>query len=443
MQTEITDAAAIGKTIREFTFSFTAGQMIVHFDDGTFTVFGIDGTYDPDIVSQKLALFDFGDDKLVRANILSAEELEKKRAERTKRWKQIRELRDRRRYEEPKIDSKIHKPECAFFVGDNMTTDLVEFSVDERALAEIQDPGELKDWRDKTEAVRQYVKNQGVGLDGQNRYAEAKIWIERRLGQVLGDMPKAKGAAKEGWKTRFHDATALQLPTLADLGIAKTQSHRWQAIASLPEEILRAYIAEIKSEDEELTSKGVYRLAQKLKKELKREREIPVFLEGEYRVIYADPPWQFSNSGFDQSAAAHYPTMATNEICDMPIDKLIPASEGSVLFLWATNAMLEDAFQVVAAWGFEYKTNLVWVKDKAPGMGWFVKNRHELLLLATNSPGLHPQEKPFSIIEAPVTKHSKKPDCVYEMIERMYDGPYIELFARMRREGWDSWGNEL
>ena len=181
------------------------------------------------------------------------------------------------------------------------------------------------------------------------------------------------------------------------------------------------------------------------KRELvKRQSKPPApFLEGEYHVLYADPPWQFSNSGFDQSAAAHYPTMSTDKICDLPIDKLTSMQRGTVLFLWATNAMLEDALQVIDAWGFEYKTNLVWLKDRSPGMGWFVKNRHELLLLATNSPGLHPQEKPFSIVEAPVTKHSKKPGCVYEMIERMYDGPYIELFARATREGWDSWGNEF
>lgn len=151
-----------------------------------------------------------------------------------------------------------------------MTTALVEFSIDEQALAEIQDPGELKDYRDKAEAVRQYVKNQGVGLDGQNRYAEAKIRIERRLGQVLASMVKNPGGGDRRSDHRL-DGLTSDTPTLIDLGITKFQSHYWQVMASLPEETLRAYIAKTKAKGGELTSKEVYRLAQKEKQRLARE----------------------------------------------------------------------------------------------------------------------------------------------------------------------------
>ena len=165
----------------------------------------------------------------------------------------------------------------------------------------------------------------------------------------------------------------------------------------------------------------------------------PPLPEGEFRVIYADPPWQFDNSGFDQSAASHYSTMSTEDICKLEI----PAGDHSVLLMWATNAMLEDALEVIKAWGFNYKTNMVWIKDKGPSIGWFITSRHEHLLIATRGEGMHPDYKPLSVITGEVTKHSKKPNSVYELIERMYEGPYLELFARNKRDGWESWGNEI
>ena len=96
-------------------------------------------------------------------------------------------------------------------------------------------------------------------------------------------------------------------------------------------------------------------------------------------------------------------------------------------------------------WGFEYKSNLVWIKDKAPGMGWFTESKHELLLIGVNGEGLHPKYKPQSWIKENRTKHSKKPEVFYEIIEKMYPTQkYIELFARndSKRKNWIYWGNE-
>lgn len=163
---------------------------------------------------------------------------------------------------------------------------------------------------------------------------------------------------------------------------------------------------------------------------------------GKFDVIYADPPWQFDNSGFEQSAASIYPTMPTDKICALPIQETTKGS--CVLFIWATNAMLEDALKVISAWGFTYKTNIVWIKDRAPGMGWFTKSKHELLLICTKGEGLHPQWKPDSWQEYKVTEHSKKPSSFYTIIEKMYPHQkYIELFARNKRQGWESWGNQI
>lgn len=169
------------------------------------------------------------------------------------------------------------------------------------------------------------------------------------------------------------------------------------------------------------------------------KQELP---EGKFNVIYADPPWQFSNSGLNESAENTYAsTMATEDICAMPIKEL--TTPDTVIFMWATNAMLKDALSVLEAWGFEYKTNICWAKNKGPSIGWFLQTRHELLLIGTRSNNTHPKLKPVSWFEAGVRAHSQKPDEAYVIIEKMYDGPYVELFARNTKEGWISYGNEI
>ena len=160
--------------------------------------------------------------------------------------------------------------------------------------------------------------------------------------------------------------------------------------------------------------------------------------DGFYRVVYADPPWRFDNSGFDQSAEQQYPVMSTSDICNI----YVPCADNAVLFLWATNSMIMDALEVMTAWQFDYKTNFVWVKDRGPTMGFYTQSRHELLLIGTRGENMLPEVRPLSIIRGKVTKHSKKPE-MYNMIESMYDGPYLELFARNKRDGWESWGNEI
>lgn len=172
--------------------------------------------------------------------------------------------------------------------------------------------------------------------------------------------------------------------------------------------------------------------------EEKRTRELPT---GKYAVIYADPPWQYDNSGFNESADNQYPTMPLDEICELPIGDL--ADETTVLFLWATNPLLPEALKVLESWGFEYKTNMAWIKDAGRGKGWYLKSKHELLLIGVKSETPHPVERPDSCFEADRGNvHSQKPEKAYEIIESMYPGNKVELFARNSREGWDSWGNE-
>lgn len=172
-----------------------------------------------------------------------------------------------------------------------------------------------------------------------------------------------------------------------------------------------------------------------------QDTELP---EDKYSIIYADPPWRYDFPISESRAIENqYPTMSIEEIRDLPVIDL--AADNAVLFLWATNPLLPDALTVIEAWGFTYRTNMVWVKDRI-GMGFYARQRHELLLVAIKGePSVPmPDDRPDSVIESPRGEHSAKPNEVYHIIERMYPvGKRIELFARTPVTGWDQWGNEI
>jgi len=166
----------------------------------------------------------------------------------------------------------------------------------------------------------------------------------------------------------------------------------------------------------------------------------PEMPEGKHQIILADPPWPFRNIGFEESAQKHYPTMSIEEISALKI----PAEKDAILFLWVVNTHIAEGLEVCKNWGFEFKTELVWCKNKGPSIGWWIRSKHELLFIAQKGEGIYPQERIDSWFQADATKHSKKPEIVYDFIEKMYPNQrYLELFARRPRKGWTSWGNEL
>ena len=179
----------------------------------------------------------------------------------------------------------------------------------------------------------------------------------------------------------------------------------------------------------------------KLTKQLVEKPTEPLPMpEGIYNVIYVDPPWTYTHSFLAGSPNSHYPTMTTEEICELEI----PTNNDAVIFLWTTNPLLPDAFRVLEAWGFTYKTNICWVKDR-PGTGHYVRGQHELLLIAVKGNIGTPPTKAriASVIHAPKTEHSHKPEEFYDVIEAMYQGKYLELFATEERKNWVSWGLEV
>lgn len=165
-----------------------------------------------------------------------------------------------------------------------------------------------------------------------------------------------------------------------------------------------------------------------------------------YGVILADPEWRFEvysrDTGMDRSADNHYPTSDLEVIKSRPVGEI--AADDCVLFLWATAPMLPQALTVMAAWGFTYRSQAIWSKDRI-GTGYWFRNRHELLLVGTRggvpAPAMGTQWA--SVIEAPVGEHSAKPETFHELIEAYFPNlPKIELNARRSRPGWDAWGLE-
>lgn len=165
---------------------------------------------------------------------------------------------------------------------------------------------------------------------------------------------------------------------------------------------------------------------------------------GTFPVILCDPPWKYDYAETENRAIENqYPTMSIDDICGLPINQV--AMSDAVLFLWTTSPKLEESFRVLSAWGFNYRTCAVWDKEVI-GMGYYFRQRHELLLVATRGsiPAPLPDRRVPSVFQSRRSLHSAKPEIVYEIIEGMYpELPKLEMFCRKPREGWSVWGNQV
>ena len=192
----------------------------------------------------------------------------------------------------------------------------------------------------------------------------------------------------------------------------------------------------------EATINQVY--VQVRRQEVKEQIKQTDWPTGKYRVIYADPPWQYSNSQPDYHTVQddHYPTMPLNEICALPVSEL--SLDDAVLFLWATSPVLEEAFKVINAWGFRYKASFIWDKVKH-NMGHYNSVRHEFLLVAVRGSCQPDNLKLFDSVQAiERTDHSAKPEVFRTIIDTLYPyGKRIELFARAKTDSWEQYGNQI
>ena len=176
--------------------------------------------------------------------------------------------------------------------------------------------------------------------------------------------------------------------------------------------------------------------------------DVRIFIDScndKFQVILADPPWQYRNNA-KGAASKLYNTMSMDDMKSLKVNNL--TDKDCVLFIWTTFPQIQEALDLIKAWGFTYKTGAAWHKitkngRDAFGPGFFFRSASELLLLATKG---HPKLKTRdnrNIITAITQGHSRKPDIQYQIIERMFDGPYLELFARKERSGWTCVGNQI
>lgn len=172
-----------------------------------------------------------------------------------------------------------------------------------------------------------------------------------------------------------------------------------------------------------------------------------------YKTIYADPPWQFQNRtgkvAPEHKRLSRYSTMQLEEIKALPVSKV--ADEKCHLYLWVPNALLPEGLEVMQAWGFEYKTNIIWEKVRKDGMpdgrgvGFYFRNVTEILLFGIRGDKnrtLDPGRSQVNLIRSIKREHSRKPDEFVNLIERCSSAPFLEIFARGDRAGWDMWGDQ-
>jgi N6-adenosine-specific RNA methylase IME4 len=183
-------------------------------------------------------------------------------------------------------------------------------------------------------------------------------------------------------------------------------------------------------------------------------QNLRAFTQGrKFKTVLADPPWQFQNRT-GKVAPEHrrlnrYPTMTLDDICDLPVSEVV--EDTAHLYMWVPNALLPEGLRVMEAWGFQYKSNLVWHKIRKDGgsdgrgVGFYFRNVTELILFGVrgkNARTLDAGRSQVNMIQTRKREHSRKPDEQYELIEACSPGPYLELFARGERPKWAVWGNQ-
>ncbi|MCZ6606570.1 MAG: MT-A70 family methyltransferase [Alphaproteobacteria bacterium] len=326
-------------------------------------------------------------------------------------------------------------------------TALTKYDVACAALAAAKNTDEVLHLRDTAEGMRAYAhqaKNRTLELDA----AEIRLRAERRLGEMIQAQKATVGlnVGKRGDRGPRAAPRSDARPTLNDVGISKKLSSTAQKLAALPVDDFEAMIARWRDQIIRANTRvtvNLLRAAEIERRDAKLAAQTLTWPEGRWPVLLGDPPWRSNQPTSEWAAEQHYPTLLTAEICALPVSGI--AADDAVLYLWTTIATMEQAIQVINAWGFEYRSNIVWDKGSI-GLGALVRNRHEHLLIGLrgNLSPPAPADRPASVVFAPRAKHSAKPNEFYEIIEKAYPTmPKIELFARTPRAGWAAWGNEI
>ena len=257
-------------------------------------------------------------------------------------------------------------------------TALIRYDVACQALAAARTVDDVRQIRDAAEAMRAYAKqakNRQLELDA----AEIRIRAERRVGELIAAQKASVGLARPGRPKNGSDVDPIATPaTLAEAGIDKHLADRARRLAKLSEPDFAAHVATWRGRVESETERVTKHLFREGDRADKRARPIPALPAGQFRLLYADPPWRYEHVVTESRAIENqYPTMALDDICALRV----PAADDAVLFLWATPPKMAEAVQVIDAWGFSYRTCASWDKEQI-GMGYYFRQQHELLLVA-------------------------------------------------------------
>lgn len=320
--------------------------------------------------------------------------------------------------------------------------ELVKLNFARQALMEAKTLDEIRNIRDLARAVKAYTIAKGLGVEMKNEASEIEIRAIREMGKIIQQKQEAGEMAEKGeffsnqWVVPDGNNPKQTLP---EIGVTRKESSTSKNLASIPDKQFEDLLNEFIEDKKPLTKTAVLRTIAKDK-----TTDDVVMPEGTYRIVYADPPWQYSDRKeyAPQGAAEnHYPTMTIHELCNMQLPKI---EDNAVLFFWVTSPLLEDAFKVINAWGFKYKASFIWDKI-AHNMGHYNSVRHEILLIATKGSCLPDNQKLYDSVQSiERTEHSVKPNVFRSIIEALYThGSKVELFARKRYEGWDVFGNQV
>jgi N6-adenosine-specific RNA methylase IME4 len=333
--------------------------------------------------------------------------------------------------------------------------DLILLGRAEQAIAEAKTLDEVRDLRDKAAAVKAYAKKAQLGQKIVVEASVIKLRAERRLGEMLQTVNFADAAPGNQYTGPVPPGTEENGQVfLRDIGLSKTDSSRSQRIAALPDDVFERYIAENATANREPSVAALLRLQkqrlvpQSVSTEINTVTNVITNLKTlvqagrKFSTIYADPPWPYNNQVTRSATCNHYPTMTLDEISNEPVEEL--SEDNAHLHLWTTNAFLLEAFEVMAAWGFDYKSCFIWVKPQI-GIGNYWRVSHEFLLFGIRGrlPFLDKGQR--SWIEIERTENSRKPAIVRSLIEKVSPGPYLEMYSRQIsvNPAWTAYGNQI
>ena len=321
------------------------------------------------------------------------------------------------------------------------STQLIHFDTARRELEFARSIDEVKVIRDQAEAIRQYIKQQKGSFEMQNHAAEIKLRAERRAGEMLKEIERVTPQEAVSHSMMEHD-TPSYTEILKQNEIAPVTAHRWQIEAEIPEERFEQFIAETKAAADELTSRAALGIALKIKHEERKKASIEAIMpNGLFQIIVIDPPWPYEQSEYNA-----YSHRVANPYFSMSIENIMafdfPSDENSTLWLWATNSFLHDAFHILEAWGFEYKTMLTWFKQKT-GVGNYLRGQTEHCLLAIRGNPIFTHVAQGTALIAKAGANSEKPDAFYELVESLCPGNKLDVFGRKKRDGWEVYGDQL